>query len=84
MDQQDDETGEQHDCDEMQSALQVGKGREDARERGVPRRRQGQDAGNEDAEHRDQSVDDIAEDPLVIAQGGGDEAAADDADQRDG
>lgn len=31
MDQQDDEAGEEHDRDEMQSALQVGKGREDAR-----------------------------------------------------
>jgi hypothetical protein len=25
VDQQDDETGEQHDCDELESALQVGK-----------------------------------------------------------
>jgi hypothetical protein len=31
VDQQDDEAGEEHDRDEMQSALQVGKGREDAR-----------------------------------------------------
>jgi hypothetical protein len=84
VDQQDDEAGEEDDRDEMQSTLQVGKGREDAPKGGVPRGREGQHAGDEDAEHRDQALDDVAEDPLVVAQGGGDEAAAGDADQRHG